>query len=102
MATQDDRKTQLLAKKTELQQKQAKLQAQIDRLNEGEKKLANGRKILWGAALWDEAEKNPKFAVWALKKASEYFSRQIDKDRIAPDLERLKLKAATAEPNKAE
>jgi hypothetical protein len=102
MPTPDDRKSQLLAKKTELQQKQAKLQAQIDRLSEGEKKLANGRKILWGAALLDEAEKNPKFAAWALKKAGEYFRRQVDKDRITPDLERLAAKAATVEPSKAE
>jgi hypothetical protein len=96
MPDQPDRRALLLAKKTELQQKQAKLQAQIDRLNDAEKKLANGRKILWGAALLDEAEKDPKFAAWAVKKANEYFSRQVDKDRIAPDIARFREKTSTA------
>jgi hypothetical protein len=96
MPDQPDRRALLLAKKTELQQKQAKLQAQIDRLNDAEKKLANGRKILWGAALLDEAEKDPKFAAWAVKKANEYFSRQVDKDRIAPDIVRFREKTSTA------
>jgi hypothetical protein len=91
-----DRKSLLLTKKTELQQKQAKLQAQINRLDEADKKLANGRKILWGAALLDEAEKDPKFAAWAVKKAHEYFSRQVDKDRIAPDVARFREKTSTA------
>lgn len=91
-----DRKALLLEKKTELQQKQARLQAKINRLEETEKKLANGRKILWGAALRDEAEKDPTFAAWALKKADEYFTRQIDRDRVAPDLVWLRTKCLTA------
>lgn len=97
MPEQPDRKAMLLAKKTELQQKQAKLQAKINRLDDVEKKQANGRKILWGAALLDEAEKNPKFAAWAVKKANEYFSRQVDKDRVAPDIARFREKTSTAE-----
>jgi hypothetical protein len=88
-----DRKALLLEKKTELQQKQARLQAKINRLDEAEKKLANGRKILWGAALRDEAEKDPAFAAWALKKADDYFIRQVDKDRIAPDLVWLRARS---------
>jgi hypothetical protein len=87
-----DRKAVLIAKKMELQQQQAKLQAKINLLDQAEKKRANGRKILWGAALLDEAAKDPKFAAWAAKKADEYFVRQVDKDRIAPDVARFRAK----------
>ena len=86
MPAQADRRTLLLAKKINFEEKQAKLQSKIDHLNEVENKLADGRKILWGAALLDEAEKDLKFAAWAVKKASEYFTRQADKHRIAPDI----------------
>jgi hypothetical protein len=46
MPAQADRRTLLLAKKINFEEKQAKLQSKIDHLNEVEKKLANGRKIL--------------------------------------------------------
>ena len=94
-----DRKALLLEKKTELQQRQARLQAKINRLDEAEKKLTNGRKILWGAALRDEAERDPRFAAWAVKKATDYFTRQVDKDRIAPDLDRFRAKSINASDN---
>jgi hypothetical protein len=90
MPAQADRVALLLAKKSDLHPKQTKLQTKIDRLNEAENKLANSRKTLWGADLLDEAEKDLKFAAWAATKANEYFTRRVDKNRIAPDLVRFR------------
>jgi hypothetical protein len=74
-----------------LEQKIAALDAKIARLRNQERKLETGQKIIIGGMLLNAARQEEKICKWLLEEASKSVTRDIDKKRLAPLLNELKL-----------
>ena len=79
-----------------LDQKIAEAEDRLARLREQSRRTENGQKIILGGMLIHAARKDDKIRAWLLAEAEKYITREVDKKRLAPLLDTLRM---TPEPN---
>ena len=81
---------------TTLEQQIAQAEAKLSRLRNKNRSLENGQKIILGGMLIHAARKDAKIRAWLLEEAEKSITREVDKKRLAPLLDTLRI---TPEPN---
>ncbi|MBE7567507.1 hypothetical protein [Acidithiobacillus sp. HP-11] len=79
-----------------LKQKIAEAEDKLARLREQSRRTENGQKIILGGMLIHAARKDTKIRAWLLAEAERSVTREVDKKRLAPLLDTLRM---TPEPN---
>ena len=79
-----------------LEQKIAEAEDKLARLREQSRRTENGQKIILGGMLIHAARKDAKIRAWLLEEAEKSITREVDKKRLAPLLDTLRM---TPEPN---
>jgi len=74
-----------------LEQQIAEAEAKLARLRTQSRQFENGQKIILGGMLLAAARHDPKIRAWVVKEAAKSVTRDIDKKRLEPLLEELKV-----------
>ena len=74
-----------------IEQKIAQKEAELARLREQKRSLANGQKIILGGLVLRQAEQNAEFRKQLIDLAEKHVTRDADKKRITPLIEKLRL-----------
>lgn len=74
-----------------LEQQIAEAEARLARLRTQSRQLENGQKIILGGMLLSATRHDPKIRAWVLQEAEKAITRDIDRKRIQPLLEELKI-----------
>jgi len=73
-----------------IEQKIAQKEMELARLREQKRSIANGQKIILGGLVLRHAEQNAGFRQQLIALAEKHITREADKKRITPLVEKLK------------
>ena len=74
-----------------IEQQIAEAEAKLARLRTQSRQLENGQKIILGGMLVAAAKHDPKIRAWVLQEADTAVTRDIDKRRLQPLLDELRM-----------